>query len=200
METPKQSRKAESLLAPVVAHPLRTRCLTVLAERTASPNELKDILDVPLGDAAYHVKRLLDLGVIELVDTRPVRGAVEHFYRAIERPLLSDEEQMALGLDERLDITVYACQLAFADISEAIDEGTFCRRPDQHVSRVPLLVDEEGWRELRDLHAEHLQRLLDIQAASAERMSADADAEPIHTAAFAAFFERPPPGGSGGAE
>lgn len=196
METSKQSRKAESLLAPVLAHPLRSRCLTVLAERTASPNELKDVLDVPLGDAAYHVKRLLDLGVIELVDTRQVRGAVEHFYRAIERPLLSDEELAAMGLEERLDINVYTCQLAFADLSRAIYEETFCRRPDQHVSRVPMLVDEEGWRELRDLHAEHLQRVLDIQAASAERMSSAAG-EPIHATAFTTFFEKP--GADGGA-
>jgi len=193
METPKQSRRAESRLAPVVTHPLRTRCLTVLAERTASPNELKGILGVPLGDAAYHVKRLLDLGVIELVETRQVRGAVEHFYRAIERPVLSDEEVAAMEVSERLDFDVYACQLAFADISRAIDEGTFCRRPDQHVTRVPMLVDEEGWEELRALHAEHLQRVLDIQAASAERMSAAGGGEPVHATVFTTFFERPPP-------
>lgn len=193
METSKQSQKAESLLAPVVAHPLRTRCLTVLAERTASPNELKDILRVPLGDAAYHVKRLLDLGVIELVQTRQVRGAVEHFYRAIERPLLSDQEVAAMQIEERLDINVYACQLAFADISRAIDEKVFCRRPDQHVTRVPMLVDEQGWEELRALHAEHLQRVLDIQAASAARMAEAGDGEQIHATAFTTFFERPTP-------
>lgn len=187
----KQSRGTDSVLAEAVAHPLRARCLTVLDERTASPSELKDILDVPLGDAAYHVKRLLEMGLIELVDTRPVRGAVEHFYRSIRRPNLSDEEFASLSPRERLDFASYICKLAFADATTAIEEGTFCRRPDAHVSRVPLLVDEEGWDELRETYSELLQRVLDVQAASAERMSRDPEAGSIPTTALSMFFEMP---------
>lgn len=191
MGAAKQSRRTESALGAVVGHPLRTRCLTVLAERTASPTELKDVLRVPLSDVAYHVKRLHELEVIELVETRPVRGALEHFYRAVRRPTLSDGDAAAISLEERLDLAVYACQLAFADISRAINEGTFCRRSDQHVSRIPLLVDEAGWDELRDIYADALERILDVQATSAERISRDPDHASIPASALAMFFEVP---------
>jgi hypothetical protein len=34
---------------------------------------------------SYPARTLLDLGMIELVDTKPHRGAVEHYYRALWR-------------------------------------------------------------------------------------------------------------------
>jgi hypothetical protein len=34
---------------------------------------------------SYHTRYLLDLGLIDLIETQPRRGAVEHYYRA--RPL-----------------------------------------------------------------------------------------------------------------
>lgn len=64
-------------------HPTKVAILEYLdADEPAvlSPKQMSDALGIPLGDVSYHVKGLVDLGVIELVRTRPVRGAVEHFY------------------------------------------------------------------------------------------------------------------------
>src|SRR4051812_49567532 len=74
-----------------MSHPLRVRILARLAERTASPNELAEWLDAPLGTVAYHVRTLRRLGLIELRREKRVRGAVPHHYRALPRPLLTDE-------------------------------------------------------------------------------------------------------------
>src|SRR5215212_9980106 len=49
-----------------MSHPLRVRILARLGERTASPNELAEWLDAPLGTVAYHVRTLRRLGLIEL--------------------------------------------------------------------------------------------------------------------------------------
>lgn len=68
--------------AKAVAHPLRARILAGLAGEARSPNELAAEFDEPLGNVSYHVVVLRDLGMVELVDTAPRRGAVEHFYRA----------------------------------------------------------------------------------------------------------------------
>ena len=65
-----------------LAHPLRVRALAILTEREASPSELAEELDEPLGNVSYHVRLLHDLGLIELVRTTPRRGAIEHHYRA----------------------------------------------------------------------------------------------------------------------
>jgi len=189
----KQSGRTETNVAAIIAHPLRARCLTLLAERTASPNEIKTELGVPLGDAAYHVKRLHELGAIELVDTRQVRGAVEHFYRANVAPLHSDSEAEALTLERRQPFAEQACMLGFADATRAFEERTFCERPDYYVTRVPLQADEQGWGELNEAYGELLERVMEIKAASAERIAADPDPTPIRTSAFAMFFEVPKP-------
>lgn len=189
----KQSGSAKANVAAIVAHPLRARCLTHLAERTASPSEMKLALGVPLGDVAYHVKRLCELGAVELVETRQVRGAIEHFYRANLQPFYSDEEAATLTVDERQRFAEQVCMLAFADATRAVEERTFCARPDYYATRVPLKVDEEGWRELNQAYRELLERIMEIKAASAERTAADADADEIRTSALAMFFEMPEP-------
>jgi DNA-binding transcriptional ArsR family regulator len=71
----------EHIAAQAVAHPLRREILDALAEGAMSPTQLAEKLAQPLANVAYHVRRLAELGVVVLVDSRPVRGALEHFYR-----------------------------------------------------------------------------------------------------------------------
>jgi hypothetical protein len=187
----KQSRGSTSSIAAIVNHPLRARCWIVLVERVASPNELKDLLGATIGDVSYHVDVLKKLGVIELVKTEPRRGAVEHFYRAIERPTVSDDDYASMSLEDRTEFDRNICRLAFADVTASFDAGTFCRRVDHAAIRVPTVVDEEGWKELNTAYTEMLERIFDIQAASAERMSHDPEATSIPLTALAMFFEMP---------
>ena len=72
-------------LIKALGHPLRMSVLAILNARVASPSELAKELGEPLGNVAYHVKILEETGAIELVRTAPVRGALEHFYRATPR-------------------------------------------------------------------------------------------------------------------
>ena len=63
-------------------HPLREAILARLGEQVYSPNELAVELDGAAGERQHHVTVLRELGLVELVDTAPRRGAVEHYYRA----------------------------------------------------------------------------------------------------------------------
>jgi hypothetical protein len=75
------------LLARANTHPLRVSILEVLGldgGRTLSPKDLSLELQAPLSTVNYHVTELAKAGLLELVDQRQVRGAVEHFYRAAE--------------------------------------------------------------------------------------------------------------------
>lgn len=193
MASAKQSTRTQTNVADLVAHPLRARCLILLAERVASPSEIRHELGVPIGDVSYHVKRLYELGAIELIGTQQVRGAVEHFYRAVEVPLVSDEEMEDVPLDQRLQFAAQICSLSFADASTALEERTFVRRSDYYVTRTPLPVDEQGWRDVNGLYAELLEGIFRVKAESAERMSMNAESKPIHTTAVAMFFEMPEP-------
>jgi hypothetical protein len=71
-------------------HPLKVSIVEAMewVGEPLSPAELVRVLDrtAKLGTVAYHVKRLEELGALELSHTRPVRGALEHFYAVAGRP------------------------------------------------------------------------------------------------------------------
>jgi len=71
-----------------------------------------------------------------------------------------------------------------------MDEHTFDARVNRVLSRIPMVVDEEGFAELSDLHMEAWERTLEIQAKSAERMTKSQD-EGIATVSTTMFFETP---------
>jgi DNA-binding transcriptional ArsR family regulator len=200
-------RDVDRTIGSVVSHPLRSRCLTALADRTASPAELALEFRKPLSDVSYHVATLLKAGAIELVGERPVRGSIQHFYRAITMPYVDTAQNSELSLEERLDFARIAFQLTAADATIALDSKTLNRRPDAHVVRMPMVVDEDGWGELAELYAEMVERIFAVRANSdqrrAERGNPDAAADgdaaagddgdgDIPITAFVTFFERPP--------
>lgn len=190
MATAKKQEALNPTLGAVVAHPLRSQCLTFLAERTASPAELSIELGENLGNVSYHVRKLWKAGVVEIVEEKPVRGAMEHFYRAVVRPMLSDEEIAALPVKDRQAHAREAVVLVAADATAALEAETFGARPDYYVCRLPMRVDEEGWKELNEIHAELIERTEKVQEAVAERLGGTDDAGfPI--VAFNTFFEMP---------
>jgi DNA-binding transcriptional ArsR family regulator len=159
----------DSRLAKALAHPLRVQLLAALNQGVASPNELAKKLDEPLTNVSYHVRMLHDLGTIELVETEPRRGALEHYYRAVVRPFFADREWKRLPKNARGSISDAVLQLVWDDTAEAIKTGIFDEREDRHLSRTVLALDEEGWEELNELLMGMIDRAMEIQAESASR-------------------------------
>jgi hypothetical protein len=119
---------------------------------------------------AYHVRVLEKYDCIELVDTKQRRGATEHFYRATRRQFLSDEEWSRMPDVLRPAVAGAVLQSIFGDIEEAVRSGTM-NEEDVHVSRSPMIVDEQGWEEAAKLLADTLDQLLEIQAQASERLA-----------------------------
>jgi DNA-binding transcriptional ArsR family regulator len=106
MSTGTERRRASENRIKAMSHPLRAAVLRILSERTASPAEMARELGEELSNVSYHAKQLVAFDCAELVDVRVVRGALEHFYRATELPLVDIEEELTLdeqGLQEALD-------------------------------------------------------------------------------------------------
>jgi DNA-binding transcriptional ArsR family regulator len=181
----------ETTLAAIVAHPTRAKAFTILTERTASPVEIAQEIGKDVGHVGYHVRKLLQLELIELVDERPVRGAVEHFYRATVRPYVSEDEFADQTVEEREVFTKHILQFHVADIARALDSHTFDARPNRALLRTPMVIDEEGFQELADLHDEMYERTLQIQAQSAERLVGEPQSASINTVSATMFFELP---------
>jgi DNA-binding transcriptional ArsR family regulator len=177
-------------LAKAFSHPMRTRILAILNERVASPNEISEMIDERLPNVSYHVRALLDLGCIELVSTAQRRGAIEHYYRAIVRPFFTDRDWKKLPQSGRQAVSDVALQMIWADVSDAIERGTFEARPNRHLSRSAVEVDETGWKELHDLLVRTLQETDKIQARSADRMKKSGD-DPVPARVVIMHFESP---------
>jgi predicted transcriptional regulator len=74
-------------LARANTHPLRVSILEVLSiddGRTLSPKDLSLELQSPLSTVNYHVTELRRSALVKVVDEQQVRGAIEHFYRAVD--------------------------------------------------------------------------------------------------------------------
>jgi len=168
---PLQTEKLDTRLSKALAHPLRVQILIILNERVASPNELAKELNEGLSLVSYHVKVLKDFECIELVSTRPRRGATEHFYRAVRRPYLNLQEWNQVPGSAKEAISASVVEMILGDLAPAFESGTFDARPDRHLSRTPVVLDEEGWRDLHELLDETLDRVLDLQAQSADRLT-----------------------------
>jgi DNA-binding transcriptional ArsR family regulator len=93
------NRSDDNDLLVALRHPLRREILREMAtEKAISPREIASALDQPLSNVSYHVRVLADCSAIALVDTKPVRGSMQHFYRAaIEAPWA----RQVLGLDPK---------------------------------------------------------------------------------------------------
>jgi DNA-binding transcriptional ArsR family regulator len=178
-------------IAKALSHPMRARILVILNERVASPNEIAEMIDERLPNVSYHVRALLDLGCIELVDTAQRRGAIEHYYRAVIRPFFTDRDWKRLPRSGRQTISDTALQVIWQDVSDAIEAGTFEARTDRHLIHSPMTLDEEGWTELAELVAATLAQAEKIESRSAARLKAP-EAPGVPARLVMMQFESPP--------
>ena len=177
-------------VAKALAHPLRTRILAALADRTASPSELANELDVPLGVLSYHVRRLTALGFLKLVRRVPRRGAVEHYYTATVRPRLSDA---AWGATPEIvkDATLSAALTQVGSEVAAAAAGGGFSASEARLSRIPVTLDQQGLLELAAALDDAADRVNQIESDSRDRL-ARPDAEEAHGALVVLMgFRRP---------
>jgi DNA-binding transcriptional ArsR family regulator len=186
----KKGKRLRTALGSAVAHPVRSRALTVLAERAASPVEIARSLAQDVSSVNYHVQVLVDEHLIERVGSRPVRGAVEHFYRAVELPLITNEQEAERGPEERNAFAETTVAIYAANAADAIERGTMTARDDHYLVRHALNVDEQGWSELSEAFGGLMERVFEVKQASADRMK-DSGEKPIRALAFENLFEMP---------
>ncbi len=172
---PKKKKKkkdgVEQIVAKAFSHPLRVQILIILNEKIASPNMLSKELDESLNLVAYHVRVLEDYKCIEMVDTKQRRGATEHFYRATRRQFLSNDEWSRIPASLRPGMAAAVLKSVFEDLELAAKTGKLEEVDDIQITRTPLVLDKKGWTQVSELLQGALDRLLEIQAESSERIA-----------------------------
>lgn len=186
----RKGKRLKTTLASAVAHPVRSRALTWMAERATSPAEIARALNIDVSSVNYHVQVLVEENLIEQIGSRPVRGAVEHFYRAVELPFVTNEQEAERSPEDRRTFAETTVAIYAANVADAIDRGTMLKRDDHYLVRHALSVDEEGWSELSEAFGGLMERVFEIKNASADRIK-DSDEKPIRVVAFENLFEVP---------
>lgn len=160
-----------SVLARAVSHPTRLGAMTILLKGDATPAQIADELGEPLSNVSYHIEILENLGCIQLVRVEPAGGGrvVRHLYRAVERGYFDQEAWEQLSAKEKLRVVMSIMQLVSADINEAMFWGTFFEPDDNHLSRSPMNVDLEGWKEVVALLDGTVDGLFEIEERVTER-------------------------------
>jgi DNA-binding transcriptional ArsR family regulator len=192
MSTKTQRRKATENRIKAMSHPLRASILRILADRTASPAEMARELDEELSNVSYHTKQLVEFECAELVSTRPVRGALEHFYRATERHLLVMEEWEELDPVMKEDLVCEFMQKILDDFVASARAGLIGSDENFHLTRTPLVLDSEGLQEALEAHERTRLEILEIEARSAARM-VESGEEGIHASTSQGLFKMPSP-------
>lgn len=175
-------------LVRAIGHPLRLRLLTIFNERVASPSDLAAELGEPIGNVSYHTRILARLGCVELVKTKQVRGAVEHYYRAVVRPVFSDDDWAELPLSIRKSLAGAVLTEIADDMGASANAGGF-DRDDVHLSRTVVALDKQGWQDLNEALQEAADRALEIQAESAARLQSDGASDSEAAALVLMLFE-----------
>lgn len=178
-------------LATAMSHPTRLRTMRVIHERMATPREIAAEIDEPINNVAYHIKVLAKLDCIELVRVDQTQGGrvAEHYYRASQRAYFDDDAWGQLGATEKLDVVSAIMQEITADIAAAMSQGTFYDPDDNHLSRMPMILDADGWQEVISLLDQTSEDLLKIQESVNERGTT----ETMHAKVEIIHFRSPSP-------
>lgn len=178
-------------LVKVLAHPVRLGVMRILEQRSATPKEMAQDLGIPLENLSYHVRTLRDFGFIKLERRRMVRGAVEHRYGLVGRPQITAKawEQLPASVREALDAATLG--QIWEIVARAASQGKLSR-PESHVSREFMRLDERGFGEASQVITDAVEQLGRIEEQAAERLRSH-DVDEVPTVLIAMLFDAPDP-------
>jgi hypothetical protein len=160
-------------LAMAVSHPVRFRIITAMnsPERTASPKELAEEFDLDVKRVAYHVRELTALGYLELVDTEPRRGSIEHVYRPVHRFEAWSLEWGDLFPVFKQIVAASALGIGVAAIGASIDAGKFDAREDAVLAQDTFRTDDRGAEEASKVLIKAVEDLVAISNDAKARLT-----------------------------
>lgn len=193
----KADKRHKTAMAVASTHKDRTLCYAILGERIASPAEISRELLIEVNRIGYHIRLLCEWGLVEEVDRRKVRGATEHFFKAVELRELTAEEEEALTPAERRQFAETVLSWFQADAVRSIDEELLYGRTDHYLTRLSYDVDDQGWQETYEAFQDCFDRVQAVRRSTEIRLEENREAgetveKPLRLTTFLGQFEVPP--------
>lgn len=165
-----RKRKTEDAVSYALGHGVRVDILCYLNEAPRSPSELAKLLSLPLSKVEHHIKELLASDSIELAYVQEGSGNTrQHFYRAVEIPFFTDEEMWAKPFETRQQIYGLILQSSAAEALAAFRAGKVSNDPRVCMAWRWFNLDAQGRNDLADENARSWDRMMEIEAESADR-------------------------------
>jgi DNA-binding transcriptional ArsR family regulator len=156
-------------LMKVLGHPLRLQILAILTDWTASPKEMSEELEEPVGNVSYHAKVLLNDGLILEDHQVPRRGAVEHFYRAAAPTVIPPGTWEGFPAVVQNGVSARIVKEFFQDACASMEAGIFDKPPGE-LSLTPLVLDQVGLDEIGELFRKFIDAVLGVQTKANRRL------------------------------
>jgi DNA-binding transcriptional ArsR family regulator len=188
---------AELQQVRTLADPLRMRIVEVLRREAATAKQVALALGERPSRLYHHVAALERAGLVRVVGTRPVRGAVEKYYRPVARQFVVDRalfaparggrRSAALGAVEAMTADILGT--AMAEVRDGLLAGTL---PLEDADRVEIARVPVRAGDARIVALMGALRDLVRDAAAADGTASDADAQEYRlTVAFYPLAARP---------
>jgi len=191
---PGEIEHVDGNMAKAMAHPLRVQILAVLNKRVMSASGFAKTYDEKLQNVSYHFRILKEYGLIEEVDSRPVRGSTEHFYRAVKRVLFDGKAWDDLPPSVKAQVSGRILSDFLEAVAAAMDGETFDSSDERMAVWLQRRLDEQGWVEAVAAERELVHKMEDIYRASKLRLLEAGEPEGGMLGTFGVFlFESPPP-------
>lgn len=194
MATKAERRQATQNRLKAMQHPLRAEAFGLIRARgPISPAEVARELEADVPTVSYHVRKLNEYNCVEEVENRPVRGVVEHFYRATEEPLLDLEDWAEFARQEPEVAEVLTdefMQNVVDDFSASRRASIVGRDEEFWITRTPHILDDLGLEEALEAAEAYEAKITEIAARSAARLGSEDPGIPVSSSIV--LFKMPP--------
>jgi DNA-binding transcriptional ArsR family regulator len=185
-----QSPRLRAATVETFADPLRTQVYISVYERPgATVAQVARRIDEPAGRVRHQIDRLVEAGLVEVVDGNLEGDARERHHRGVAVPTLDDLGDRGTDQDRRkASLSLMRCVVA--DIARATRNRTLGIRPGHAEVRVPGEVDERGLAEIEATIIETMRWAEETMIRSAKRLEV-AGRSGIEVISAQLFFEAP---------
>ncbi|MGN6257434.1 MAG: hypothetical protein ACTHN3_06755 [Solirubrobacterales bacterium] len=187
---PSNSDYVDRNMAKALAHPIRVLILAEANKGKISPSRLSRRHDLVVSNVSYHFRKLEELGCLEVVEEKKVRGAVEHFYKAIRRALFDGKPWDNLPQSVKEEWSGDTFGNVLKRVSDAMAMGTFDARNERFLVWNKQLLDEQGWKEIADIYRKAAHKTAAAEKRARKRVEESGEEGIPSTWAFL-FFQSP---------
>jgi hypothetical protein len=175
-------------LTKALAHWMRVNIMAIASWRIISPSDYARETGEDINRVSYHVRKLVEYDVLELVHTEPVRGSVKHYYRGTRRAIFGGASWAKLPKSVQDGVAGAALQDFVKVAVHSIESGAFSAHDHSCLIWEPHRYDDLAFKAAAKLLERVRKQLADLAVEAAPRL-ADTGQEGLLIAVALGGFE-----------